>query len=72
MIVHVHLYRCSQIATATMPTRKPLRTISSEPRRSDPIYADLYRFLAEHLLKYDLFFGPLAVALAHFKERCLG
>jgi len=22
MIVHVHLYRCSQIATATVPTRK--------------------------------------------------
>jgi hypothetical protein len=36
------------------------------------IYADLYPFLAEHLLKYVLFFGPLAAAVAYFKERYLG
>lgn len=36
------------------------------------IYADLYPFLAAHLLKYALFFGPLAVAVAYFKERYLG
>ena len=36
------------------------------------IYADLYPFLAAHLLKYALFFGPLAAAVAYFKERYLG